>query len=74
MDRFEEVSSVGSIEFGPTLVTRSQPENPGSVEAPATWGSRRSAPFDGARVSGTHGPELAGRVCEGSACGWKVET
>jgi hypothetical protein len=72
--RFEEASCGGSMVLGPTPVTRSQFEKPGSVEPASTWGSCMSAPEDGARLSGTQdrADDVAGAAV-GRACGLKVD-
>ncbi|HET9170603.1 MAG TPA: hypothetical protein VFN97_14275 [Actinospica sp.] len=75
VDRFEELSPIGSIELGPTAPRCSQFVKPGSVEPAFTCGSCRSAPEAGACVSGTQ-PVLdtgVGAAMLGRACGVNVE-
>jgi hypothetical protein len=73
--RFAEARFGGSMPVGPTPVRCSQFAKPGSVEPAFTCGSCRSAPADGARLSGTHA--RGGVVCTaatvGSVCGLKVD-
>jgi hypothetical protein len=73
--RFAEASVGGSMVLGPTPVRCSQFVKPGSVEPAFTCGNCKSAPEDGARLSGTHAPEdvvcTAGTV--GRDCGLKVD-
>jgi hypothetical protein len=73
--RFAEASVGGSMVLGPTPVRCSQFVKPGSVEPAFTCGNCKSAPEDGARLSGTHAPEDV--VCTtgtvGRDCGLNVD-